>query len=877
MKGPTRRDIVRLVIVCLAAACHWLVGAERGSAAEARRPNFLFILADDQSPYDLKVYEPNSALRTPVIDSLAADGIVFDAAHHMGSFSGAVCTPSRHMIMCGRSVWHLPIGPGAKDHCPPHLEWNTLAAVFNRAGYATMRTCKWENSYQAANEQFAVRRDATKRAGDDENGSAWHAEQVLDYLAQREADKDERPFLIYYGFSHPHDPRNGKPDLLAKYGAINHTDKNSLPPQSDKHPALPINYLPKHPFPHGHPKLRDEVAVQGVWRNRDERTIRNEIGRQFACSENIDVQIGRVLDKLRAMGELDNTYVFYTSDHGMAIGRHGLQGKQNLYEHTWRVPFIAKGPGIKAGTRAPANIYLGDVLATLCDLAGIAPPESNEGTSFRPVLEGKQKTIRDVLYGAYSGGTKPGMRCVKRGDWKLIKYDVLDGKVRETQLFNLAENPYELLAEHHAADAASLTGNTPKNNQRNLAGDPRYAGQLAEMEALLHAEMKRLDDPYRLWNQSDGEPAEDSRKASDARLEGSLAPFLGESKLESQQVFKNERFPNVTVALDGTVLATWGTSGVRVRRSEDGGKTWGDEITIAKPGFQGGGTTVDETTGDVLAFVEEKHPPAPLAVYRSRDHGKTWQAEEKTVIHPDSKGNMPSMHMNEHGITLRHGEHRGRLIRATRYYAAGNTRSEWPNHYTNAIYSDDHGKTWHTSDPFPENGTGEAAVAELSDGRIYYNSRVHWDARPNNMRRRSAWSQDGGKTWTDFRIAEALPDGNQTRSYGCMGGLVRLPVADADILIFSNLDTAKAVRERITVWASFDGGKTWPVKRLVFDGPAGYSSLAAGRPGTPSEGWIYLHYEGGKGGGSQVARFNLSWLLGGEATGDGKIPEQLRR
>lgn len=492
--------------ICFAAAAQ----ADDKPTAAPKRPNILFILVDDQSPFDLQVYEPKSALATPTIDRLAAEGMVFDAAYHMGSFSGAVCSPSRHMVMSGRTVWHLPIGPGAKQHCPPNLEQNTLAAVFNRAGYATMRTCKVENCYEAASKQFTVRKDATKRAGDDKNGSAWHADQVLEYLAKRQSGKDAKPFLIYLGFSHPHDPRYGKPELLAKYGAVNHADKRALPPAHAKQPALPINYLPAHPFPHGHPNLRDEVAVEGVWENRDERTIRNEIGRQFACSENIDSQIGRVLDKLAASGELDNTYIFYTSDHGMAIGRHGLQGKQNLYEHTWRVPFIAKGPGIKPGTRVAGNIYLGDVLATLCDLSAIEPPASNEGISFKPVLEGKQKSIRDTLYGVYSGGTKPGMRCVKQGDWKLIKYDVLDGKVRETQLFNLAENPHELLEQHAATEVASLTGNTPAERQRNLAGDPRYADKLAEMEALLLAEMRRLDDPGRLWNQ----PAGDSPSAN---------------------------------------------------------------------------------------------------------------------------------------------------------------------------------------------------------------------------------------------------------------------------------------------------------------------------------------------------------------------------
>ena len=176
-------------------------------------------------------------------------------------------------------------------------------------------------------------------------------------------------------------------------------------------------------------------------------------------------------------------------------------------------------------------------------------------------------------------------------------------------------------------------------------------------------------------------------------------------------------------------------------------------------------------------------------------------------LHRDSQGNLPSMHMNEHGITLRHGEHKGRLIRPSRYYGVRNHRDEWPSHYTGAVYSDDHGKTWHTSDPFPENGTGEAAVAELSNGKIYYNSRVHWQERPRNTRRREAWSTDGGHTWKDFRIVDILPDGHQHRSYGCMGGLVRLPVQGRDILIFSNIDTPNATRERGTVWGSFDGGK----------------------------------------------------------------------
>src|SRR5262249_2899100 len=156
------------------------------------------------------------------------------------------------------------------------------------------------------------------------------------------------------------DPRNPQPELAAKYGAS--TDPKGVREINEKAPPLPVNWLPKHPFPHGHPKLRDEEEIDSVLKRRDEATIRNELGREYACIEAIDVQIGRVLKKLEEMGEIDNTYIFFTAGHGIAVGRHGLTGKQNLYEHTWRVPFIVRGPGIKAGSQASGFIYLLDVL-----------------------------------------------------------------------------------------------------------------------------------------------------------------------------------------------------------------------------------------------------------------------------------------------------------------------------------------------------------------------------------------------------------------------------------------------------------------------------------------------------------------------------------
>jgi len=375
--------------------------------------------------------------------------------------------------------------------------------------------------------------------------------------------------------------------------------------------------------------------------------------------------------------------------------------------------------------------------------------------------------------------------------------------------------------------------------------------------------------------------------ADNMTLDGELQPFLGEPKFEMRRLFEGERFPNVVVARDGTVLATWGSKRVRVRRSEDGGKTWGPEIAIGD-GIHGGGAIVDERRGDVLVFTHPEHPPrdgqtAPRTVCCSTDHGKTWQEAEAT-FHKDVQSFVPSLHMMEHGTTLLRGPHAGRLIRPARVYRSS------PERYAMAIFSDDAGRNWHAGKPFAELGTGEAALVELSDGRLLGTARKSYFAADEPLRheRVFAYSDDGGVTWRDAFHAKAIPDGPRYRGterrganynghFGMFNGLTRLPVAGRDILIYSNADHDGHERIRMTVWASFDGGKSWPAKRLVHEGLSAYSSLAAGRPGTPSEGWIYLQFEHGEGkqqyAGCQIARFNLAWLLAGEPTDDGRLPD----
>ncbi len=343
-------------------------------------------------------------------------------------------------------------------------------------------------------------------------------------------------------------------------------------------------------------------------------------------------------------------------------------------------------------------------------------------------------------------------------------------------------------------------------------------------------------------------------------------------KLYMKDLFEDERIPKIIVTQDGSVLAF--AEGCRLmRRSEDLGKTWSQQKTVNPDGR--GNVLIDESSGDILIVC-----PPNSYLLRSQDDGKTWSKEEidiktNAIGHGIPDGVQADVVCSESGITLRHGEYKGRLVMPARIQPpeGSNAQEYWQYNYNTSTYSDDGGKTWQVGEPV-QSGTGEGTLAELTDGRLYYNSRSHMSV---DHRRRIAWSYDGGHRWVDWEVSKDLFEvggphyfkyGHKP-SYGCNAGLVRLPLettGDKDVLLFCTPDNPGATsphngRVRMTVWASFDKAKSWPKKRLVYEGISAYSSLAADKKGN-----VYLLFESGE---EKLyekitfARFSLDWLLEG--------------
>jgi arylsulfatase A-like enzyme len=421
------------------------------------RPNVVLIVSDDQRA-DTIAALGNPHLRTPQLDSLVRDGFAFTRAYCMGSMQGAVCVPSRAMFLSGRSLFRI-----SERLAEPHALW---PKEMERAGYATYGVGKWHNGpasfarafsaggpvfFGGMGDPFKVKVHDFDPAGKYPKEAARTGEKYSSDLFADAADrfirgrKDGKPFFLYLSFTVPHDPRTPPGEYATMY------DPAKLP--------LPANFLPKHPFDNGEMEVRDEKLLP--W-PRTEEAVRKELAAYYGAITHMDAQIGRVLRALDETGARSNTLVVFWSDHGLALGSHGLLGKQNLYDHSMRTPLVLSGPGVPKGGRSDALCYLFDLFPTVCALAEVPVPGSVEGRSLRGILEGKEPKVRDAIFTAY----RDVQRAVRTDRWKLIRYP----KIGKVQLFDLAADPDEL---------------------RDLSADPAHAARLAELSALLAEEQRR--------------------------------------------------------------------------------------------------------------------------------------------------------------------------------------------------------------------------------------------------------------------------------------------------------------------------------------------------------------------------------------------------
>jgi arylsulfatase A-like enzyme len=392
------RVFMKLTLFCL------VVWAGNARLFAAEKPNVLFLFTDDQRA-DTVAALGNPGIKTPNLDKIVKSGFVFNNAYCMGSTRGAVCLPSRTMLHSGRSLFRLKnVAKGPN-----------FGSSMSAAGYETFHVSKRGNTPHALHKSFdhsSYLNDGAERRGGYAGRTAVN--RTLQFLKTRDKKK---PFFAYVGFAGPHDPRGTNAEYRKLYD-----------PKTIK---LPANYLPFHPFDNGEMKVRDEQLEK--W-PRSKQAIRKHLFDYYAMISYMDLQIGRIFESLKKSGEYENTIIIFSSDHGLAMGSHGLMGKQSLYEHSMKSPLVISGPGIPQGY-SNAFAYLLDTYPTVCDLTGTPIPEVLEGRSLKPVLLGKKKAVRDTVFLAY----RHVQRAVRQGDWKLIRYP----QVNVTQLFNLKNDPDE--------------------------------------------------------------------------------------------------------------------------------------------------------------------------------------------------------------------------------------------------------------------------------------------------------------------------------------------------------------------------------------------------------------------------------------------------
>lgn len=418
------------------------------------KKNVVFLFADDLKYSTIHAIN-NQDIITPNLDALCKNGTTFTNAHIPGGSWAAVCQPSRAMVNTGRSLFHLE-GLGA--NIPE--EHALLGETMQMNGYNSFGTGKWHNctrsyarSFNCGAEVFfggmydhwKVPLYSFDKTGQypnrhidvfspgydnieqiriyDHHRGGTHstdlfADTACDFIRSYE---DEKPFYIYCAFMAPHDPRT----MPHKYKDMYDVDKISLPE----------NFLPEHPFDFGIKDVRDERLLP---QPRDPRRVKSEIRDYYAMITHVDDAVGKVIQALKDTGKYEDTIIIFSADNGLAVGEHGLLGKQSNYDHSIRVPFIISGPGIPKNEIRDQFIYLYDIFPTVCELTGAAVPESVEGISFAKTITDNQQQTRDHIFAVF--GDK--VRSYKTKKWKLIEYKC--GDLRRTQLFDLEADPYEM-------------------------------------------------------------------------------------------------------------------------------------------------------------------------------------------------------------------------------------------------------------------------------------------------------------------------------------------------------------------------------------------------------------------------------------------------
>lgn len=439
-------------------------------AAEPKKSNILFIFGDDQCYEAVRAFGNNEII-TPNLDRLVSGGVTFTHAYNQGAWHGAVCVASRTMLNTGAFLWHAAAlerarggkgkGRGGKNGLRELAERNELwSQLLGKAGYETYMTGKWHVKI-SPQDIFAHTRNV--RAGmpnqtregynrpregkpdpwkpwDTRFGGYWkggkHWSEVLGDdaagfigRAARKAD----PFFMYLAFNAPHDPRQSPKSYVDRYplGRI----------------KVPESYCDEY-------KYKDAIGCgRGL---RDEKLApfprtryAVKVNRQeyYAIVTHMDAQIARILDALERSGKAESTYVFFTADHGLAVGHHGLMGKQNMFDHSLRAPLMVTGPGVPKGVKIETPVYLQDIMPTTLEIAGARKPERVQFRSLLPIIRGERKRNYDAIYGGYI----KLQRMVVQGDYKMILYP----RIKKALLFNLRTDPYEM------KDLAEGPGNLP--------------------------------------------------------------------------------------------------------------------------------------------------------------------------------------------------------------------------------------------------------------------------------------------------------------------------------------------------------------------------------------------------------------------------------